>query len=66
MVRHGTLRELVQRAFDYCVTCVVGVLHHHKSLCFPLPPSNELPPFELLIAAGHSLSVPFNLGAISL
>ena len=46
--------------------CVVGVLHHHKSLCFPLPPSNELPPFELLIAAGHSLSVPFNLGAISL
>ena len=73
---HGTLPELVQRALDYYVTVchlyvfVVsvcrGCVASPKACCLSLPPSNELPPFELLIAAGHSLSVPFNLGAISL
>ena len=43
-----------------------GCVASPKACCLSLPPSNELPPFELLIAAGHSLSVPFNLGAISL
>ena len=55
---------LLYAIFFVCV-CVPWVCCLIKSLSF-LPPSNELPPFELLIAAGHSLSVPFNLGAISL
>ena len=50
--------------FCLCL-CARGCVASSKA-CLSLPPSNELPPFELLIAAGHSLSVPFNLGAISL